>query len=232
MRKWNLKFSGTRWEDPDAFLTRLDEGRSLVRICDSDLLRVIPFFMSGIALNWFRSSKYLWRTYGDFDRACRISFSDPDLEFELRQEIYRRTQGERESVSDYLTCMKAMFDKLTPPLTESEEIRYAHRNLLPRIHLAIHRANARSFEQLQYLDMNAEKGYRVATAYRHPPTLDRSLLTELAYYEPRSRGSDRRRETVAMTNERVEYSAYDGTVDELYLSAEQFPSNRTAAPGP
>ena len=128
--------------------------------------------------------------------------------------------------------MKAMFDKLTPPLTESEEISYAHRNLLPRIHLAIHRADARSFEQLEYLAMNAEKGYRVAKAYRPPPTPDRSLLPELAYYEPRSSGSDRRRETVAMTNERVEYSAYDGPVDELYLSAEQFPSNRTAAPGP
>ena len=97
MRKWNLKFSGTRREDPDAFPTRLDEGRSLVPICDSDLLRVMPFFLSGIALNWFRSSKYLWRTYGDFARACRRRFSDPDFQCELRQEIYRRTQGERES---------------------------------------------------------------------------------------------------------------------------------------
>ena len=139
---------------------------------------------------------------------------------------------ERESVSDYLTCMRAMFDKLTPPLTESEEISYTHRNLLPRLHLAIHRADARSFVQLEYMAMNAEKGYRVAKAYRPPPNPDRSLLPELAYYEPRSRGSDRRRETVTMTNGRVEYSAYDGPVDELYLSAERSHPNRTAAPGP
>ena len=98
----------------------------------------MPFFLSGIALNLFRSSKYLWRTYEDYARACRIRFSDPDYQFEFRQGIYQRTQGERESVSDYLTCMRAMFDKLTPPLTESGEKSYAYRNLLPRLHLAIH----------------------------------------------------------------------------------------------
>ena len=145
MRKWNLKFSGTRREDPDAFLTRLDDGRSLVPIYVSDLLRVMPFFLSGIALNWFRSSKYLWRTYEDFARACRIRFSDPDFQFHLRQKIYRLTQGERESVSEYVTYMRALFDKSTPPLIESEEISYTHRNLLPKLHLTIHRADARSF---------------------------------------------------------------------------------------
>ncbi|XP_046435977.1 proline-rich receptor-like protein kinase PERK9 [Neodiprion fabricii] len=31
MRKWNLKFSGTRNEDAEAFLARIDEGRSLIK---------------------------------------------------------------------------------------------------------------------------------------------------------------------------------------------------------
>ena len=108
MRKWNVKFSGTRREDPDVFLTRLEEGRSLVPISDSDLLRVMPFFLSGIALNWFRSSKYLWGTYKDFSRACLVRFGDPDFQYELRQEIYRRAQDERESVSgfDKIFCQR------------------------------------------------------------------------------------------------------------------------------
>ena len=92
-----------------------------------------------------------------------------------------------------------MFDKLTPPLTETEEISYAYHNLLPRLRLMIHRADARSFVQLEYLTMNAEKGYRVAEAYRPPPNPHRSLLHELAYYEPSNRGFDRRRETVVIT---------------------------------
>ena len=72
-----------------------------------------------------------------------------------------------------------MFDKLTSPLTESEEISYAHRNLLPRLHLAIHRADARSFAQPEYLAMNAEKGNRVTKAHRPPP--NRNSQTPLCW---------------------------------------------------
>ena len=208
MREWNIKILGARQEDPDAFLIRIEEGRSLVPICGSDLLRVMPFFLSGIALNWYRRLKSLWRTYADFAHACRARFSDPDFQFELRQEIYGRTQEERESVSDYLICMRVMFDKLSPPLSESEEISYAHRNLLPRLHLALHRADARSFPQLKYLPMNAEKGYWIAKAYRPPPNPDRSFIPELAYHEPTNRGVERRREVMAMMDEGPESPAW------------------------
>ena len=50
MRKWNIKFSGSPNDDPDAFLTRIEEGRELVPVSDMNILRVIPFFLSGIAL--------------------------------------------------------------------------------------------------------------------------------------------------------------------------------------
>ena len=86
MRKWNIKFSGARQEDPDAFLSRI-------------LLRVMPLFLPGIALNSYRRSKGLWRTYADFAHACRARFGDPDFQFELKQEIYSCTQGESESVA-------------------------------------------------------------------------------------------------------------------------------------
>ena len=118
---------------------RIEEGRDLVPVSDANLLRVIPFFLQGIALSWFRGSKHLWRTFEQFARAFRVRFGDSDFQFELRQEIHLRTQGVRESVSDYLTCMRAMFDKLKPRMSESEEVSYANRNLLPGLHLAIHR---------------------------------------------------------------------------------------------
>ena len=126
MRKWNIKFSGSRTDDPDAFLTRIEEGRGLIPVNDVNLLRVIPFFSSGITLNLYRGSKHLWRTFNQFARAFRVRFGDSDFQFELRQEIHQRTQGERESVSDFLTCMRTMFDKLIPLMSEAEEISYAH----------------------------------------------------------------------------------------------------------
>ena len=78
MRKWNVRYSGTRNDDPDAFLTRIEEGRDLVHISDVDLLRVIPFFLTGIALSWFRSSKHLWRTFNQFAPAFKGRFGDSD----------------------------------------------------------------------------------------------------------------------------------------------------------
>ena len=137
MRKWNLKFSGSREEDAENYLTRLNEGGAICPVDDEVLLRLLPFFLLGIALSWYRSMQSTWRTFDQFASAFRSRFSDSDFQFELRQEIHKRTQGPRESVADYLTCMLAMYDRLEPPLSESEEISYAHKNLLPRLQLTI-----------------------------------------------------------------------------------------------
>ena len=99
MRRWNIKYSGACNDDPDAFLMRIKEGRELVPVSDENLLRVIPFFLLVIALSWFRVSKHLWRTFNQFAKAFRVRFGDSDFQFELRQEIHLRIQGERESVS-------------------------------------------------------------------------------------------------------------------------------------
>ena len=224
MRKWNVRFGGTRQEDLDAFLLRIEEGRDLVPICDSDMLRVMPFFLTGIALSWFRGSRHLWLTFEEFARACRVRFGDSDFQFELRQEIYKRTQGEKESVSDYLTCMRAIFDRLIPRLPLSEEVSYAHRNILPRLHLNIRRADVVDFVHLELLAIAAEKSYRVVKNYRPPPPPERSLLPELTYREPKLQNSDRRParhpERIAVMEEPDLYFRND-PVDVVYLSDEQ-----------
>ena len=97
--------------------------------------------MNGVALIWYRSSRQQWRNFIEFSIAFRTRFGDADFQFELRQEMYRLTQGELESVADYLTSMMALFDRVIPGLTESEEVSFALRNLLPRIQLLIPRNN-------------------------------------------------------------------------------------------
>ena len=231
MRKWNIKYSGTRNDDPDAFLMRIEEGRDLVPVSDANLLRVIPFFLQGIALSWFRGSKHLWRTFEQFARAFRVRFGDSDFQFELRQEIHLRTQGERESVSDYLTCMRAMFDKLKPRMSEAEEVSYAHRNLLPRLHLAIHRNEIEDFVHLEYLANIAQKSYRVARSYKPPPVPERSLLPDLAYRDPNYRRSEKRssapRERLTFLEEEAESPEFEEPVDLAYLSLEKRSNGRT-----
>ncbi|EFN65930.1 hypothetical protein EAG_15491, partial [Camponotus floridanus] len=107
-----LKFSGTRGEDAEAFLTRIVEGRELVTMSDEDILRCLPFVLTGIALSWYRGKKDSFTSWNQLKKAWRTRFGDPDLQFGLGDEIIRRTQGEHEPVADYLTCLEALFNKL------------------------------------------------------------------------------------------------------------------------
>ena len=220
MRRWNLRFSGARDEDPEDYILKIIEGRSVIPVADEVILRLLPFFLSGIALSWFRSNRFRWRSFGQFAAAFRSRFGDSDFQFELRQEVHRRTQGEREPVADYLTCMIALFDRLEPRMTEAEELSYAHRNLLPRLQLAIPRGGAVNLTHLKQLAVSAEKTYRVAKAYKPPPTPERSLLPSLAYREPRGRNMDRRRENIAFMDERDVSEDGDraGPMDRFFLS--------------
>lgn len=201
MRKWDIKFSGARKEDPDLFIKRIQSGRSMIFIRDQDLLNLLPFFLTGIAARWYEVHRDRWFTFEEFTRDCRNRFSDPDFQFELMQDIHRRTQGEQESVADFLTCMLSMFDRLSPRLSEYEEINFAHRNLLPSLHLVIPRNSIRNFSQFEQLAVAAEKSFRVAKSYQPPPKPEGSLLPDLAYRGPTTRLVQRRRENINQLDE-------------------------------
>lgn len=186
MRKWNLKFSGARGEDAETFLLRIEEGRDLVPVSDEDILRCLPFFLTGIALHWFRGRRDRLSTWSVFTNAWRTRFGDPDFQFALRDEIMRRTQGEHESVADYLTCLRAMFDRLSPPWSEAEQISYAFRNMLPRLQIAVRRDEVEDLEALEYVATRIEGSHQMAQRYRAPPTPEKSLFPDLAYRTPRN----------------------------------------------
>ena len=91
MRKWNLKFSGNNSEDPETFLMKIIEDRTIVPVEDLIILQIIPFFLSGIALHWYRSFRHTWKNFHEFSASFISRFGDVDFQFELRQEIYNRT---------------------------------------------------------------------------------------------------------------------------------------------
>ena len=117
-----------------------------------------------------------------------------------------------------------MFDRLIPRLRTYEEASYAHRNLLPRLHLNILRADVVDFVHLELLAIAAEKSYRVARNYTPPPPPERSLLPEPAYGEPQLQRSDRRParrpKRIAMMGE-PDLCFRNDPVDVVYLSDEQ-----------
>jgi hypothetical protein len=134
MRKWNLHFSGKRGNNAEVFLLRIKEARAIVPIADADLFKCLPLFLSDTALYWVRLESANWRGWDDFERAWRARFGDPDYQYALREEVWRRTQGEHESAADYLTCLRVLLSWISPPWTLAEQLNVAHRNMLPRLH--------------------------------------------------------------------------------------------------
>lgn len=215
MRKWNLNFSGARGEDPDVFLRKIRSGRSMIYVRDEDLLDVLFFFLTGIAARWYDVHRDRWTSFEEFAEDCKNRFSDPDFQFELMQDIHRRTQGEYEPVADFLTCMLSMFDRLSPKLSEYEEINFAHRNLLPRLHLTIPRISIRNFVQFEQIAVAAEKSFRVAKSYQPPPRPEGSLLPDLAYRGTTTRPKHRYREPLNRMDE--EPNSDEGDLEELLM---------------
>ena len=119
----------------------------------------------------------------------------------------------------------AVFNRLEPRMTEAEELSYAHRNLPPRLQLAIPTGGAVNLNHLEQLAVAAEKAYRLAKPHKPPPTPKRSLLPNLAYRELEGRNMDRRRENTDFLEERVgpEDRDWNDPVDHFFLSQEFSP---------
>ncbi|XP_077282247.1 uncharacterized protein LOC143908456 [Temnothorax americanus] len=195
MRKWNLHFSGQRGSDAEAFLLRIKEARSIIHVDDAELFKCLPLFLSGTALYWVRLESENWRDWRDFEHAWRSRFGDPDYLTTLREEIQRRTQGEHEPAVEYLTCLRSLFTRMSPPWSLPEQLTLAHRNLLPRLQFAIRRWEFSDFHTLEDLATRTERTLLADKMYRPPLLPEQSLFPDLAYHAPQ--GKPRSPNTVA-----------------------------------
>lgn len=184
MRCWNLEFSGK--ESAETFIERLRDGRQLMPVPDAQLLSCLTFFMSGIALAWYRDSRDQWRSFDEFDVAFRTRFINRNYEHDLEREILTRTQGEYEPVADYLTCLHALISRVKPPWSEFKALDCMYHNMQPRLRLVIRLHEIGNFAQLQRSAVQAEEVYLSAQSFYPPPLPERSFNSELAYHPPKS----------------------------------------------
>lgn len=187
LRKWNIRFSGKRGCDAEAFLTRLKEARAVMPVTDADLFKCLPLVLSDVALYWVRLESSKWRTWNDFETAWRMRFGDPDYHYALREEAMRRTQGEQEPAVDYLTCLRSLLSRIEPPWSLSEQLSLAYRNLLPKLQLCIRRHEFFDFSMLEELTTRIERTYMAQQSYRPPVAPELSLFPDLAYHPPKTK---------------------------------------------
>lgn len=186
MHRWNLKFSGTKAEDPENFLTRLNEGRAIVTISNNDFLKCLPFFLEGIALHWFRNEQANWQTLADFVQAFRARFGPIDYQNALFFEIRNRTQGPSEPVSDFITCMKSLMARSVPAIPLAQQIEIVSRNLLPVIQNGIDTSAVFDLSDLERLARHKERRFAIFKEYKPPPPPLQALHVDFAYRDPKT----------------------------------------------
>ena len=159
MRKWGVNFDGKADEDGEEFLKRIQEGRRLVRVSDKELFSCLPFFLGGVVLHWFRNTLPHRLNFRDFENSWMVRFSDPDFQFALYESLRKWTQHEKERVADYLKCIKAMFNRLEPALSEERQIELAVRNMIPRMQLKLSEEYFRDWAQLEFIATRKERSF-------------------------------------------------------------------------
>lgn len=185
LRKLNIKFSGAQNEDPDEFIKSLKEGRHILQLADEELLQCVPFLLTGVARNWYRTTGAGWRSFREFEQAWFMRFTNPDFQYALKEEIRARTQHPRERVTDFLTNLKCLLERLRPPMPERDQIREAMRNMLPALSLPLNVAiglnQGATWVDLERAAANMERSMFHAKQYKPPPSVDESMLPSLAY---------------------------------------------------
>lgn len=184
IRRWNVIFSGHPGEDVESFIARVDEGKAFINTRERDFMRAITFLLEGSALNWYRGHAGHLQTWDDLKDALRRSFADPDYQLALREEISRRTQGDRESVRDYFSNMRGYFNRLLPRWSELEKVRHLHRMMLPVYQLGIPLRPGLTMDELEMSAMRQEKIYDSTSERRPPPRPEHSICPSLAFRAP------------------------------------------------
>ena len=128
------------------FLQSLDEDVVEERMADDEILCAVSSILRKSARVWWRASRHMIKTWDDFKTQFKRMYLTDYDEKDLWEDLRRRTQGEREKVSAYLTSLRYIV----------MQFRYK-----PRVDRVFYRA---------YRYLHTE--YRHAFAGRIPITLD------------------------------------------------------------
>jgi len=126
----------------------------------------------------------LEQDWSDFETAWRARFSDPDYMYALRDEILQRTK-ENMRLPRIISCLRTLLSRLSPPWPLPEQLNIAHRNMLPRLQIAVRRHEFRDFRELEDIATRVERSYFAEKNYRPLLPPEQSIFPDLAYHTHR-----------------------------------------------
>lgn len=178
VRKWNCHFDGGR--DAVSFLERLEELRDSYGITPDRLLRALPEVFRGKALLWYRNNKALWTSWDDFMESFRLFYLPPRYKLKIEDEIRNRTQGDRETVREYVTAIQTLIRR-HGNMPAEQQLERIYSNLRPSYRHYIRRVDFKNLPELLVLGEEYENVCREEETFRPPPTPSQSFMPETSY---------------------------------------------------
>lgn len=187
VRKWGIRFDGNT--DPVSFLERIEELKVCYQFSDTDLLLALPELLRDKVLLWYRNNKCFWCTWNDFVQAFKAQYLPPRFNFWLEEEIRSRTQGQKETVAEYVTAIQTLMRRLgcMQPNLQLERV---YENLRPEYKLYIKRQDFCTLPQLMSLANDYEALQNATHYFRPPPASSQAYVLETAYAPKKTKEPD------------------------------------------
>lgn len=175
----NIKFDGKSCVK--GFLQRLEEVRVSRGISDERLFKSAPELFTDGALCWYRGAISDVHTWSELKNLLLAEYLPFDFDFRLMKEIRERTQGQDESIVNYLSVMQNYFSQLLKPITEIEKLAIVRHNIRPfyTTQLALHPIN--SWSDLKSSCRLLEQAECIARSFSEPTTSASILASDLIY---------------------------------------------------
>jgi len=188
LNRWKVEFSGQREKDVKEFVARIDDALASFPIREEDLLGILRGCLKDTALLWYRGKDFsCWNTAR---KAFRSRFADLDFQPSLEAEIFTRTQGRYESISEFLSKMDALFSKTIPPWPQSRRLQVVYRNLLPKFRIGLRFDECLTLDELEGMLRRQEKNMECSRSWQPPRRPEESVCLSSAYKEPAGTARD------------------------------------------
>lgn len=151
IRKWRsaISFSGDgNGLSLNEFLLKIKMYAKGDRVSDDDLFRNFHHLLSDRAERWYLGSLGEFKNYDELVRALQVEFLPRNYNFLLKEDIANRVQGPSENFSSFITDLKALFQKVYPPLSEDYKMYVIERNVNAKYQMILAARDFRSVEEV------------------------------------------------------------------------------------
>lgn len=129
--KWKLTFSGDKGSSVNNFIQKVEEIAESRGVETDQLFRGAIEFFTDHALLWFRTIRSQVSTWEELKAYLKNEYLPVDYYMSLWDEIRSRKQGRDESVSQFISCMLGLFERLGHDINEAVKLEHIIRNLAP-----------------------------------------------------------------------------------------------------